>query len=108
MVKHTHNKFTSTGRKKKTTAKRICHCKPNCNKKLTKKTRKGHYKRLTEEEMEHRVSSETCSQISSADSIYVRSGKKDEESDSSMDEGGSVQSNALVEKMMSISGQYSI
>lgn len=58
--------------------------------------------------MEHQVSSETCSQISSADSMYVRSGKKDEEADSSMDEGGSLRSNASGEERMSISGQYSI
>ena len=58
--------------------------------------------------MEHQVSSETCSQISSADSTYARSGKKDEEADSSMDEGASLQSDASAEERMSISGQYSI
>ena len=104
MARIGRKKFTRTGRKKKSATKRICHCKPTCNKKLTRQTRKVHYKRLTEEEIGHLISSETCSQRSSEDSSDDLDGK----GDILMDERGRAGDTASREDNRSISGKYFI
>lgn len=106
MAKITRKKFTPTGRKKKTTTVRLCHCKPTCNRKLAKKTRKVHYKRLTEEEMGYFGSSETCSQNSSGDdSTDVRFDSEDENIDFSFDEGVSIHTASAGDSIY-VSGQH--
>lgn len=56
--------------------------------------------------MRNLVSSETCSQISSADSTYVRSGMKNEETELSTDEevGMQMQDTESAKDSMSIMG----
>jgi len=66
----------SRPRKRADTKKRVCNCTPACRKALTLRTRRVHYARLTESELDEKQSSDSLSDTDSLEFLEVSSAQE--------------------------------